>query len=293
MPNCELPSSRNWPLNNQSTSSLNDHYNQPDLPSRLLQALADAGLDPRNLQCADLELLDEFHIRGKDATRDLAKLAQLQEHHQVLDLGCGVGGPARMLAQEIGCRVLGMDLVDSYVEAATLLTKLTRLSHLVQFHQGDMQEMPFADSSYDCVWSQHTVMNIADKAALAAEVRRVLRPGGQAVFYEVCAGNGKPVHLPLAWASNPGHSHLCGPEELRDCFLEAGLVQDLWEDVTELSLAWLDASVAQRKTRTGDSPPRPGLGLLMGKDAGLKSKNLGRNLREGRAVVVQGIFRVS
>ncbi len=279
-------------MNNLPSSSLKDHYHQPDLTARIAKALQDAGMDLGHLQCSDLELLDEFHIRGKQATRDLAVLARLQNNHQVLDLGCGIGGPARFLAQEFGCRVLGLDLVASYCEAATELTRLTGLADLVRFQQGDMGEMPLANHAFDRVWSQHSLMNIPNLETLAAEVKRVLRPDGKAVFYEVCAGNGTPVHLPVAWASIPEQSHLRRAEELRNILVNAGMVEEVWEDVTDVSLAWLDAVVANLNNQPADSRPRPGLGLLMGKNAALKSKNLGRNLREGRIVVVRGVFKV-
>jgi len=272
-------------LNKEPAASLTDHYHQPDLKARILKALLAAGLDPDHLSCADLELMDEFHIRGKQATRELAALCRLQENQDVLDLGCGIGGPARFLAEEFGCRVRGLDLVPSYCEAAKELTRLTGLDGRVSFLQGDMCDMPFADAIFDCVWSQHTLMNVANKPALALEIRRVLRPGGKAVFYEVCTGNNKPVHLPVAWASEQAHSHLCRPEELRSFFTESGLVEDVWEDVTDASLNWFNAVLQRQPIR-----PRPGLGLLMGKDAATKGRNLRRNLHEGRVVVVRGVF---
>ena len=277
-------------MNNKPAISLHDHYDQPDLKSRILTALKDAGLDLDHLQCADLGLLDEFHIRGKEATGEMAELCGLQEKHEVLDLGCGVGGPARYLAEQFGCRVQGLDLVSSYCEAAIALTKLTGLDDLVSFQQGDMCGMPFADDSFDCVWSQHTLMNVADKVALASEVKRVLRPGGKAVFYEVCSLGDEPVHLPVAWASSEEHSHLCSAEELLQVLSGSGMAAEVWEDLTAVSMNWLDGMVRSLNNRPVDSRPRPGLGLLMGREAALKSRNLGRNLREGRIAVVRGVF---
>ncbi len=279
-------------MNSRPAASLHDHYHQPDLTARILKALRRAGLDPDHLKYADLELLDEFHIRGKQATRELAALCGLQENHEVLDLGCGIGGPARVLAAEFGCRVLGLDLVTSYCEAARVLTKLTGLEGKVGFLQGDMAEMPFVEASFDRVWSQHTLMNIADKAALATEVRRLLRPGGKAVFYEVCSSSSEPVHLPVAWASAPQHNHLCRANELRSLLTASGLVEEVWEDVSEASLAWLENMFDRLKNPSESPRPRLGPGLLMGSEAALKSRNLGRNLREGRVVVVRGVFKI-
>lgn len=278
-------------MNNDDPASLIEHYHQPDLTDLILKVLRDSGLNTDHLECEDLESLDEFHLGGKQATRGMAVLCQLEAGQRVLDLGCGVGGPARFLAREYGCRVSGLELVASYCEAARVLTKLTGLNNLVSFHQGDMRAIPFADASFDCVWSQHTVMNIDDKAALASEMKRVLCPGGRAVIYEVCCGNGDPVHLPVPWASKENHSHLCGADDLRGFFTASGMVEETWKDVTDISLVWFDAMVAGVIKTKPNARPLPGVGLLMGRDAGLKSRNLGKNLREGRVVVVQGVFK--
>jgi ubiquinone/menaquinone biosynthesis C-methylase UbiE len=272
------------------TDSLHDHYDQPDLTARILAALEQAGFDIDALACSDLELLDEFHLRGHAATRELALAAALQPDHHVLDLGCGIGGPARHLATVSGCRVEGLDLVASYCEAATELTRRVGLADRVRFLQGDMRALPYADETFDRVWSQHALMNIPDKAALAAEARRVLRPRGKVVLYEVCAGDGKSVHLPVPWAGVAGHSHLVMPAEMRRIWTAMGLREEAWHDVTKEVIAWLDGVTAGLSNKRPGARPRPGLGLLMGPDAALKSANLGRNLREGRVVVAWGVF---
>ena len=155
-----------------------------------------------------------------------------------------------------------------------------------------MRDMPFDDGSFDRVWSQHTQMNIPDKAALAREVKRVLRPGGKAAFYEVCAGNGEPVHLPVPWASTPEHNHLCDAATFRKNLVEAGLREEFWEDVTDVALDWLAGLAQTMNSKPVDMRPRPSLGLLMGPEAGNKSRNMARSIKEGRVVVVRGIFAV-
>ncbi len=270
--------------------SLRDHYHQPNLTDRILAALRKAEVNTEKLTRDDLDQLDEFHIRGRAATVELAALAALSADHVVLDLGCGVGGPARFLAAEYGCRVTGLDLVAAYCDAATELTRLVGLADRVDFRQGDMREMPFDDNSFDRIWSQHTIMNIPDKAAFAAEVRRVLRPGGKAVFYEVCAGNGEPVHLPVAWAGTPEHSYLVAPAEFQEVMAAAGLREEMWEDVTGTALAWADGREVSLGNKPAEVRSRPGLGLLMGPAAAQKGKNLLRSLREERITIVRGIF---
>jgi SAM-dependent methyltransferase len=268
-------------------SSLQEHYHQSGLAQRILAALGEAGLDIECLTRDDLELLDEFHIRGRSATRELAALATLAPDLALLDLGCGIGGPARLLAAEHGCRVTGVDLVPAYCEVAAELTRRVGLAARVDFLVGDMCRLPLADAAFDRVWSQHTQMNIADKGVLAGEVKRMLRPGGKAVFYEVCAGSGHAVHLPVPWASRPDHNHLCTPVEFRRSLTGVGLREEVWADVTAPALQWIESLAAGMALPVR---PRPNLGLVMGPDAAVKSRNLGRNLREGRVVVVRGVF---
>jgi len=271
-------------------TSLREHYERPDLTARIIEALAAVGIAAEQLTRADLELLDEFHLRGHAATSELAELAGLQPEHEVLDLGCGLGGPARHLAAVHGCRVMGLDLATSYCEAAAELTRRVGLADRVRFRQGDMRQMPFANAAFDRVWLQHSLMNIPDKAALAREVRRVLRPRGKVVLHEVCAGTGAAVHLPVPWAREPAHSHLVTAVEMRDLWRATGLGQEIWQDVTDITLDWLDGLATGLAAKAPNPNPRPGLGLVMGPDAGQKSRNLGRNLREGRVVVVWGVF---
>ncbi len=290
-----------------SSKSLQSHYHRPNLVQSILDALTAAGADVNNLKRSDFELFDEFHIRGKEASFELASMARLESGQRVLDLGCGIGGPARYLAAEFGCEVVGLDLLDSYCEAGAELTRCVGLDHLVSFQQGDMIEMPFPENSFDCVWSQHTWMNIPNKKALAKDIYRVLRPGALAVVYEVCCGNGDPIELPVPWASTAEHSFLCSENELRATLVGAGFQEKIWENVTHSSLSWFQELAEKSKNNHSDVSPekksnssnpssfpavaKPGLSLLMGSDAGLKGRNMRRNLSSGKIEVVRGVFQ--
>ncbi len=265
-----------------------DHYGQEGLDARILEAYERAGR--RIARHGDTESFDEFHIRGRDATRELAKLANLHEGMRILDLGCGVGGPARTLAAEFGCRVWGIDLVEEYCACATMLAERVGLAGMVTFRRGDMTDLPFEDSFFDTVWTAHTIMNIEDKERLFTEVRRVLRPDGIFALYEICAGSASPPHFPLPWASDEIISFLPGPDELRGMLDETGFEEIIWRDITDVSLEWFRGAVAAIKTRKADAP-KLGLNLIMGPNAADKSKNIGRNLEEDRIRVIQGVFR--
>ena len=117
----------------------------------------------------------------------------------------------------------------------------------------------------------------------------MLRPGGKVLLYEVCRGPGGPVHLPVPWASAPAHSHLLTPDELLGVFAAAGFTITRRDDSTAAAVAWLDGVAAAPRPDAPPRGPRPHLGLVMGPDAGLKSRNLGRNLREGRITVLTAV----
>jgi SAM-dependent methyltransferase len=262
------------------------HYTRPGLAGRLLAALERAGKDPAALTRDDVAAFDEFHIRGRQATRELAVLASLAPGMEVLDVGCGVGGPARTLAAEFGCRVTGLDLVDEYVRAAATLTERVGLADRVRFLQGDAGAMPLPDARFDAAVLEHVTMNVDDTGRLFHEVARVLRPGGRLALYEVVAGAGGPAHYPVPWASGPEISFLLPCPTLLARVEAAGFAVVAWCDVSPPSLTWFRRHLAAAP----DAPPVLGLHLLMGADARLKLETLVRNLEEDRVRVVQGAF---
>src|SRR5262249_33659765 len=161
--------------------------------------------DDRPLTVAQLAPLDQFHVRGILATQELAASVGLAPASRVLDLGSGIGGPARYLAATFGCRVTGLDLSPGFVDAATYLTDPCGLSDRVTFEGGDAVHPPFADAAFDAVFLQHVAMNVADRAALYAEVRRLLAPAGRFATYDLVLRDGDVVY-PLPWARDASTS---------------------------------------------------------------------------------------
>lgn len=284
----EPPKSTSTPETANATERVKQHYTVSALAGRILDALAKAGRDPDHLKPEDLAPLDEFHIRGRQATLDLAAAANVASHHVILDVGSGLGGPARCLASRFGCRVTGIDLTDEYCEAASLLAERTGLAHLVRFEQGDALNMPFPDASFDVVWTEHVAMNIADKPSLYREMHRVLKPGGALAIYDVCAGPNGPVHFPVPWARTPDESWLVTPEELRHLVADAGFTVADTQDTTPLARDWFVA-LAERVKREG--PPPLTWGMLMGADFPAMVQNQRRNLEEGRIALIQVVAR--
>ena len=268
---------------------LKQHYQRPHLSDIISKALKDAGKTVTSYK--DTAALDEFHIRGREATRELARLADLTPGTAVLDLGCALGGPARLLAAEFDCRVTGLDVMEEYIEAAEMLTRMAGLAERVTFRAGNMLEMPFDDESFDAVWSQHTFMNIEDKAHLFGEIRRVLRPGGRLIFYEVMSGGHSPIHYPVQWASDASIDFLVPEEQMIHRIEDAGFEKIHWQDVSAVCSAWFQSVVERMGKRSRDAPPPVALNLVIGRTTAEKAKNTTRNLKEDRIRVVYGVFK--
>ena len=181
--------------------------------------------------------VEELHVRGTEATIELAELAGLREGERVVDVGSGLGGPARVLARRFGVEVVGIDLTPELVEAAEELTREAGLADRVTFTVGDAAALPFDRDAFDVAWTQHAAMNVPDKLRLYAELRRVLRPGGRLAVYDVVAAGGTPDY-PLPWASRPELSALVTEDALDDLLTAAGFRAAARRDVTEAGLAW-------------------------------------------------------
>src|SRR5579859_1736304 len=162
-----------------------DHYDAPALTERLKTAIMAVAPDERRLTPQQLAPLDQFHTRGLAATAELAKLAGITADMAVLDVGSGVGGPARFLAATYGCRVTGVDLSEPFVDAARYLTERTGQSTQVSFQTGSALQLPFDAGRFNVVLLQHVAMNISDRVRLYREIRRVLKSGGRFATFDV------------------------------------------------------------------------------------------------------------
>lgn len=267
--------------------TLERHYSDGGLKERVLRALLAEGKDLNALSIDDLAPVDEFHTRGRHATRELAELGELKAlgpDQRVLDVGSGLGGAARFMAFHFGCSVTGVELIAEFCEVAEELTRRTRLTDRVRFVQGDALRLPFPDEAFDVVWTMQAQMNISDKRGFYTELRRVLRPGGRFIFQDICAGSGEPLQFPVPWASEPAQSHLIGLPALRALLHELGFEERVWRDVSKATVAWRAARPLPAR------PPALDTHLIMGERAAEKQKNSGANLREGRTAYVQGVF---
>jgi sarcosine/dimethylglycine N-methyltransferase len=245
------------------------------------QALIAAGKDLDHLQPADLGMLEDFHTMGRIATSQLADLAKITSEDEVLDAGSGIGGTARFLAGQYGCKVTAIDLTEEYCETARWLDRLVGLDDRISVRQGNVTDLPFADATFQLVTSQHVQMNVPDKARLYDEARRVLVIGGRLAIWDITAGTPGELGYPLPWADRPELTHLVSADRLHAAVESAGFAVDHWNDLTGEAVTLMEAVLSL--------PPSP-LGLhAFVEDFTEKAQNLTRGLASGRLRVIQGI----
>lgn len=272
------------------TDAVVSHYaGAGDLVARVEEELRRAGMEPAGLSPEVLAPVDEFHIRGRTATLEIAEALGCAAGDRVLDVGSGLGGPARTLAAETGCTVLGVDLTPEYVQAATALSAWTGLSDRTSFVVGDATALAFPDGSFDAAMTVHAVMNIPDKAAVFAEARRVLRPGGRFVAYDVLAGEGGEIVYPVPFARDASTSHVLGTEETERLLADAGLEVLSVRDSSAESLRWFSELRAKVET---EGPPPLTFQVLFGDDFPAMARNQVTNLAEDRIRTVMLVCRV-
>lgn len=263
-------------------------YDRKGLEDTLMRAIQKELGDKPELSPDDLAPIDEFHIRGREATKELAELLGELNNLEVLDIGCGLGGTARYLASNFDCLVTGIDLTPTYISLAEKLSQMVGLTNETSFYEASALELPFPDGKFDVAWMEHVQMNIPSKDQLAVELARVLQQDGMLVFYEIFSVSGAEPHFPVPWADNPSGSFLVSKEDFRHTLEEAGLEVVQWKGMTEPSLQWFN-NVTQQLAESG--PPPLGLHLLMGEAAQKKLGNVGKSLDENRICVAQSICR--
>lgn len=265
---------------------IHSYYSPNDLFNKIIEGLTTLGKDLSKITPDDLQPVDEFHIRGDAATKELIELCGFTPDMHILDVGCGIGGSTRRLSHETGCRATGIDLSDEYIDTAQRLTQLLNVHERVKFHTASALALPFDDNTFDGAWSLQMNMNVEDKLSWLKETYRVLKPGGRAVLYEVCGGKNTPLYFPVPWAQDSSMSFLVSPESFRETITAAGFDIAVWHDKTDLA----QKAFANAKEPVGE-PNLPVLGvyLLVGNDIQTKAYNLHRNLDEQRVSLVETV----
>ena len=265
-----------------------EHYAIGDLANKIAAALQAAGKDLDKLVAEDLASIDEFHIRGRAATLELGTRMGLRAQSHMLDIGGGLGGPARTLASVYGCKVTGIDLSIEFCDTANALSRWVGLADRVVFRQGDATALDVVEGGFDAAMTLHASMNIAAKGAVYAGVHKALKPDGIFAVYDILKGEGGEVLFPVPWARRAEISHLVTAGEMRGLLEGAGFQIVHEEDSTEAGQAWFKRVAA--KLASSDKPP-VSLREFLGADAAQMTQNQVRNLSERRIRTVTFICR--
>jgi SAM-dependent methyltransferase len=274
--------------NMTNAKTIADHWGRGDIYGSIVSALNQMSKSLEGLTVEDLAPVDHFHARGLPATAGLADRFPIKAGQHVLDIGCGLGGPARYMAKRFQCNVSGVDITKPFVEAANKLTALLGMEQMVRIEHGDGQHLPYPDSVFDGAYTQHVTMNVADRPAFFAEAYRVLKPGAYFALTEHGLGPKGNPHYPLPWSADGSGAYLVTPSETRAVLEETGFEDVVVEDTGAKYLAAYKMAI--EKADKGALPPL-GVHILMGETALQKTRNAARNIEEGRTHPIQLICR--
>jgi ubiquinone/menaquinone biosynthesis C-methylase UbiE len=271
---------------NSLNKSILKQYSGSNLFDSIRNALLKTNKNLDELTINDMAPVDFFHIRGYHSTKELAEQCEISPHIKVLDVGCGIGGTARLLTTLYGCFVTGIDIIDEYCQTAVKLSSLLKLNNKTEFKTFDGSKFPFDDEKFDVVWTEHVQMNIEIKDKFYSEIYRVLKSGGKFVFHDVFRGNSDMVYYPVPWADDESISYLLSINEIEQLLNKFNLKISFIEDKTKISADAFQTALTKFKRK--DLPPL-GLHLLMGENTVDKIENMTRNLMENRVTVLQCI----
>jgi sarcosine/dimethylglycine N-methyltransferase len=265
----------------KGSDAVQQHYAMSGILDRVTAFLLERGIDPERPTYEDFFPFDQLHGGGAQATREHIGRARIKSNMHVMDLGCGVGGCARVIAATCGCSVTGVDFTPQFIEVARELTRRCGMADRIEFRRADALDLPFAEGTFDHVWCHNVTMNIQDKRKLASGVARVLKRGGRFSCSELGQGPGGALIFPLPWATDRSTSFLVTPAAMRQALEEGGL-----RILEEIDLS--DAGVAfireMRARAERGEPLLNAIHVIMGEDFGERVKNFGRCAMEKRVV---------
>ena len=267
--------------------SIENHYFKEDLYEDIIKRLKEQKIDLNKVKRSDIAGVDEFHVRGAEVSKELANSIDLKEA-LVLDVGCGLGGPCRMLVDEYNCKAIGIDLSSEYIRTANKLSQLVNLDNKTDFIQGDATSLPFKDNTFNVVWTQHVQMNISNKKEFYSEINRVLKTGGHFLFYDILKKGDETIKYPMPWASNDNQSFLFKYEEMNEFLKKLGFTKQQSTNQTEAGIVFFDELIAKIKEF---GPPKMGLNVLMGETTKSKLMNLQTHLKAGKLELKSGVYK--
>jgi ubiquinone/menaquinone biosynthesis C-methylase UbiE len=265
------------------------HYTHGNLTAAIRDGIEKLGKTIDSVTVDDLAPVDEFHIGGRQASEHFLDQLELTPEKHVLDIGCGLGGPARFVANRYRCRVDGIDLTAEYVVTGQAICKWVGLQDRISLHRGSALSLPFGKRNFDGAYMLHVGMNIEDKAKLASEVGRVLRPGALFGIYDVMKTGPGGLTFPVPWATTASSSAVAEPGQYRSALQAGGFAVIAEHNRRDFALTFFEQLRA--RTLAAGGPPPLGLQILMGGNAPDKIQNMSRNISEGLIAPVEMIAR--
>ncbi len=272
---------------NNINSLIENQYNLPGLYEEILSRLKELGVDLENVSRSSIAGVDEFHVRGSQVSEELVKEVNIRGF-TVLDVGCGLGGPSRMLADEFDCNVYGIDMSEEYIRTAKKLSELVRLDEKTNFVKGNALELPYENRFFDVVWTQHVQMNVEDKNKFYAEISRVLKDDGILVYYDIFKINNKDLIYPVPWANDPSVSFLGTTSNMDNILKKLGFANNQKTNQSDKAIEFLK-NLFEKIKKNG--PPKLGLNVLMGTSTKEKLGNILTGIEDGAIELQSGVYK--
>ena len=266
---------------------IENHYFTPELFEDILERLKGQEINLNNVSRNDIAGVDEFHVRGAEVSKELVRDLGLRDSH-LLDIGCGIGGPSRMLADEFNFKVTGIDISHEFIRTAQKLSELVGLNHKTKFLQADALDLPFETESFDVVWTQHVQMNISDKAKFYSEIERVSTNNGTFIYYDIFRKDKEDVDYPVPWANDASVSFLETISNMDKILTDLGFLKIQSTDQTYKASQFLIGLFEKLKL---NGPSKLGLNVLMGNSTKEKLENILKGLGEEKIVLQSGIYK--
>ncbi|MDH5379470.1 MAG: methyltransferase domain-containing protein [Cyclobacteriaceae bacterium] len=271
---------------NPTNTLIENQYHLNGLFEDILNRLKEQGIELNAVSRTHIAGVDEFHVRGAEVSKELVNDFDFKEKH-VLDVGCGLGGPCRMLADEFNCTVSGIDMSHEFIRTAQKLSELVNLDGKTEFVQGDALDLPFGNNTFDVVWTQHVQMNIEDKTKFYSEISRVLKDKGSLIYYDIFKKENQDVNYPVPWANDSSVSFLGTVSNMESILKSLGFNKMKVTDQTGKAIEFLNGLFEKLKLH---GPPKLGLNVLMGSSTKDKLGNILNGLNENKIELQSGIY---